>query len=1131
MVKNAMHKSTVTRILFILGLFILSTILVPHRQVAYGATLTVNSLGDGADASPGNGVCATSGSVCTLRAAIQEANALGGADNINFSVTGTITPASALPTVTGTTNIDAGFNAQGNIVLNGSSAGNVNGLVFAATATSSFLQGFNIRNFQQNGLVIQASTMVVYDCFIGTNQNGTTDQGNTGNGIYITGNGNAIGGANSSLRNTISGNQGSGIVIEGGSGNFVRANFIGLNYSGTSAIGNSTYGVLVLNGTGNVIGGSTVEGNFISGNTGSGVVFSGGSGNQVRGNFIGITNNQQAAGNGGNGVEVVNSPSSAIGNGEGYGNLISRNGANGISVDTSDNTIVQSNTVGADVTNGTVAWPNGQNGLVIRSSNSVVVGGISGQDNEISGNAGYGIYVVGGTSVQLLNNEVGTNGPSTVAVGNGQAGVRLENGTGFLIETLTSSANGGNGIEIVGGGSHTFRRNFIGVGNGGTQALPNNGDGFSLQNTTNNAIGGPNPGEGNTISGNTGSGVSITGGSANVVQQSVIGLRLDLAAALPNGGHGVLIVNSNGNLIGQSYTQFNWIAGNAGGGVMVLSGTGNIIRSQIWSNGGMAIDLDASGTVPFDGPSLNDPLDPDGGTNALTNYVTLTTANSNSVNGVMRGLPNTSYTIALFNSDACDPTGFGEGQRYFNSVTVMTDASGNATYGTGAPPVGASTVYTAVATGPTGTSEFSPCLRAYTTATDTLALLNPSNRNASLVNTLADLPPGSSYLTYATGAPAAAANGQFVMGDWDGNGQKTPGIYGTNGVFYWKNQLGAGGTWQSLWIGLLNRPAVAGRFNAALTNDCIGAIDSANFPPFGTAFAMYFTCSLTNGAAPALTFQWLSVLLPDNQGFSGTHQFVAGDYDGDQVETIACRRGPYIAYSNTPPTTQNSLFPNAQYIGAPTTGNSNVVAGDWNGDLIDSFGLFYENGSFYYRNDLQFNSGVYTLQRLGQPVGAPVVGHAWRAVANGSGGPAGGEPGGATTGAVTPNPATPAPTVVTQVIESDDARVARDGAWTRQSAGQASGGAYLFADNKDATLTLEFTGTSAEVIYLAGPQMGSFTIVIDDVAVRTVIAHADQVAFNQRSVINYLSDGPHTLQIVAVDGTSSIDAFVVGQGE
>ncbi|HZP40334.1 MAG TPA: right-handed parallel beta-helix repeat-containing protein [Candidatus Binatia bacterium] len=46
------------------------------------ATFTVTSTLDAADAAPGDGVCATGAGACTLRAAIQEANAFGGADTV-----------------------------------------------------------------------------------------------------------------------------------------------------------------------------------------------------------------------------------------------------------------------------------------------------------------------------------------------------------------------------------------------------------------------------------------------------------------------------------------------------------------------------------------------------------------------------------------------------------------------------------------------------------------------------------------------------------------------------------------------------------------------------------------------------------------------------------------------------------------------------------------------------------------------------------------------------------------------------------------------------------------------------------------------------------------------------------------
>ena len=59
-------------------------------------TFTVNDLGDTGDATP-DGVCDDGSGKCTLRAAIQEANSVAGADPIDFSVTGTIQLGGVLP--------------------------------------------------------------------------------------------------------------------------------------------------------------------------------------------------------------------------------------------------------------------------------------------------------------------------------------------------------------------------------------------------------------------------------------------------------------------------------------------------------------------------------------------------------------------------------------------------------------------------------------------------------------------------------------------------------------------------------------------------------------------------------------------------------------------------------------------------------------------------------------------------------------------------------------------------------------------------------------------------------------------------------------------------------------------------
>src|SRR5262245_35745379 len=51
---------------------------------AGAATFTVDTTEDGADATPGDAACATTGGACSLRAAIQEANMLPGPDVVKL---------------------------------------------------------------------------------------------------------------------------------------------------------------------------------------------------------------------------------------------------------------------------------------------------------------------------------------------------------------------------------------------------------------------------------------------------------------------------------------------------------------------------------------------------------------------------------------------------------------------------------------------------------------------------------------------------------------------------------------------------------------------------------------------------------------------------------------------------------------------------------------------------------------------------------------------------------------------------------------------------------------------------------------------------------------------------------------
>ena len=107
---------------------------------------------------------------------------------------------------------------------------------------------------------------------------------------------------------------------------------------------------------------------------------------------------------------------------------------------------------------------------------------------------------------------------------------------------------------------------------------------------------------------------------------------------------------------------------------------------------------------------------------------------------------------------------------------------------------------------------------------------------------------------------------------------------------------------------------------------------------------MYWTCDLTSGPTPPRQGLWLGVPL-GTSGFGeiGPHQFVAGDFDGDGVDSIAVRRGPYFVWGGL-----------AQNFGMPLAEYGNAVAGDWDGDGISTFGIYYQTEQFFYLNHLDW---------------------------------------------------------------------------------------------------------------------------------------------------------------------------------
>lgn len=294
------------------------------RSEATG-TYVVDSTGDEDDAVPGDGVCATSASTCTLRAAIEEANATTGPNTIEFDIPGdgvqTIQLTSSLPTIsdtTGGTTIDGytqpgasvntdplADNAQLMIQIRGNGPKSFDGP--AITSADNTLRGLSFFDLGRSIFMYGSASTdnKVVGCFVGTDATGTFV--NTKSILWASGiaieeraNHNEIGTTALVDRNVISGNSRHGIVTynEESNYNVVYNNIIGLSPDGTRRLQNLKHGIDINAGSSyNQIGGTDAgERNVISGNGIPGVGGPSGievshaattTGNRIVGNYFG----------------------------------------------------------------------------------------------------------------------------------------------------------------------------------------------------------------------------------------------------------------------------------------------------------------------------------------------------------------------------------------------------------------------------------------------------------------------------------------------------------------------------------------------------------------------------------------------------------------------------------------------------------------------------------------------------------------------------------------------------------------------------------------------------------------------------------------------------------------------------
>jgi hypothetical protein len=583
----------------------------------------------------------------TLRQAITEANLSPGPNTIKFNLPvgeTTIQPILPLPAVTTPTVIDGtsqpGYSGKPIVWIEatGMSSGN-DGLTL--NGNNSGVKGLAVTGFfGGDGVALEGSSDYISGDYLGIDPSGGTASGTIT--AEANGSGASADGTNASVTGNVLSNNEYGLQING-SGAIVTGNDIGTDPTGTQSRGNNLAGINLTNAGGVTIGGTTAAArNIVSGNFTDGIdLTDSGPGDVILGNYIGLDATGAAAipfvggpGNGGDGITISASTDGATtavtvgGTVAGAANVISSEQADGILIEGGSGNIIEGNLLGTDAS--------GTNGITTE-----------GNDIDLEGASS--------------NNTIG---------GSGSAGNVISDSQGNGINFGTDSTTTGN---VVAG-------NKIGTDITGTAAIPNAGNG--IEASYNVVIG--TSGAGNIISGNTGNGVQLDG-SGNVLSFNAIGAEANTynAAALGNSLNGVLVLGNN-NTIG-SPTTGNSIAYNGGTGVTVgsspasVNAIDNAIRgNNIYLNGGLGIDLGN------DGVTMNDPGDADVGPNNFQNFPVLTAVTLSgdvaTITGTLNSTPLSTFSIDFFTSQIWDTTHYGEGQKYLGSISVTTDASGNASF-------------------------------------------------------------------------------------------------------------------------------------------------------------------------------------------------------------------------------------------------------------------------------------------------------------------------------------------------------------------------------------------------------------------------------------------------------------------
>jgi hypothetical protein len=400
-------------------------------------------------------------------------------------------------------------------------------------------------------------------------------------------------------------------------GNSILGNFIGTDLTGLAQDGNAAAGVFLYNARDNVVG-MPGAGNTITGNLGSGVAIQGGAAtnNAVLGNTIGMARpGAGVPGNRGDGVTIVEAALNRVGgSGTGEGNTITGNGGTGVSVSSESNfTGVVGNVIDDNMGDGvSIASESDGSGVVgnrigvdasgLPMGNTLDGVRVSSQGtqvdtNVIAANSGAGVEVAGDSPMSMIRgNAIGLAPDGKTA---------MPNAVGVLIDGISNITVGGTGpndgntisgnkvgVEVTAPAEPSTPLNDLIVGNiigldvkGETAA--GNAFGIFLDDVVGVTVGGATTGARNIISGNTDVGVQVfrvtAGPSGDSIDGNIIGLNRE-GLVLPAGANQPI-------------------------GVFLNSAPHNVISDNVISGANTTVSGATSFGVLIFGQSIGQPLD------------------------------------------------------------------------------------------------------------------------------------------------------------------------------------------------------------------------------------------------------------------------------------------------------------------------------------------------------------------------------------------------------------------------------------------------------------------------------------------------------------------------------------------